>query len=102
LFGERDAGACARRLHGLGVAEIAIKTGREGCVVSIAGTTTAVPAQRVLAPVDTTAAGDAFNASYLAARLADNDVIAAARAGNALAGIVIMHPGAIIPRSAIS
>ena len=51
--------------------------------------------------VDTTAAGDSFAAAYIAARLADADPVEASRAGHRLAGIVVGHPGAIIPRSAM-
>ena len=46
------------------------------------------------------AAGDSFNAAYLAARLAGADPLAAARAGHRLAGVVIQHRGAIVPREA--
>ncbi|HEY8610369.1 MAG TPA: PfkB family carbohydrate kinase, partial [Roseomonas sp.] len=50
---------------------------------------------------DTTAAGDSFAAAYLAARLKGLLPEAAARAGHRLAGAVIRHPGAIIPRDAM-
>ena len=40
-------------------------------------------------------------AAYIAARLAGADPIAAARAGHRLAGVVVCHPGAIIPRAAM-
>ena len=51
--------------------------------------------------VDTTAAGDSFAAAYLAARLAGQNMAAAARAGHRLAGAVVGYSGAIIPRSAM-
>ena len=50
-------------------------------------------------PVDATAAGDGFNAGYLAARLAGRSVVDAAAAAHKLAGEVIRHPGAIMPRA---
>ena len=60
-----------------------------------------VAAQPVARVVDTTAAGDSFAAAYLANRLAGAGPAAAARAGHALAGVVVGHPGALIPRSAM-
>ncbi|RVT43811.1 hypothetical protein ENE74_04235 [Sphingobium algorifonticola] len=46
--------------------------------------------------VDTTGAGDSFNAGYLAARFHDRSRVEAARFANQVAGTVIRYPGAII------
>ena len=51
--------------------------------------------------VDTTGAGDSFNAGYLAARLGGRSAAEAVAAGRALASVVVQHPGAIIPRDAM-
>jgi 2-dehydro-3-deoxygluconokinase len=51
--------------------------------------------------VDTTAAGDSFGGAYLAARLSGATPEQAAHAGHRLAGTVIRHRGAIIPRDAM-
>src|SRR5690625_2352267 len=48
--------------------------------------------------IDTTAADDTFNASYLAARLQGASAAEAARQGNRCAGIVIQHRGGVIPK----
>lgn len=48
--------------------------------------------------VDTTAAGDSFNAGYLAARFAGSGVVPAATYGSRCAGVVIQHRGAIVAR----
>jgi 2-dehydro-3-deoxygluconokinase len=102
LFGVADAADCARRLHGLGVPEVAVKLGRNGCWLSSGGQGARVPAEPVARVVDSTAAGDSFNAGYLAARLAGAEPEAGARLGNRLAARVIAHPGAIIPAAAMA
>ncbi len=103
LFGDADAGRCAARLHDLGVADVVIKLGVEGSQVSSldGGSPVAVPTVAVARVVDTTAAGDSFNAGYLAARLLGRDAAAAAAIGNRLAAAKVQHPGAIMPRDAV-
>jgi 2-dehydro-3-deoxygluconokinase len=102
LFGVADAADCARRLHGLGVPEVAVKLGKNGCWLSWDGASGAVPAEPVARVVDSTAAGDSFNAGYLAARLTGAAPEAAARLGSRVAARVIAHPGAIIPAAAMA
>jgi 2-dehydro-3-deoxygluconokinase len=102
LFGVADASGDADRLHRLGVAEVAIKLGEAGCFLSSAEGTGAVPAEPVAEVVDSTAAGDSFNAGYLAARLLGSTPEAAARLGCRLAARVIAHPGAVIPGEAMA
>jgi 2-dehydro-3-deoxygluconokinase len=101
LFGDRDAAGCAERYRAAGVSEIAIKRGALGCLIFVDGALTEVPPQRVVDPVDTTAAGDSFNAGYLAARIAGASPREAALAGHRLAGAVVMAPGAVIAREAM-
>lgn len=50
---------------------------------------------------DTTGAGDSFNAGYLATRLGGGSIEESVAAGRKLAGIVVQHRGAIIPRAAM-
>jgi 2-dehydro-3-deoxygluconokinase len=102
LFGVPDAPALAERLHRQGVAEVAIKLGPAGCFLSSAASTGKVPAEKVSKVVDSTAAGDSFNAGYLAARLLGAPPDAAARLGCALAARVVAHRGAIIPAEAMA
>jgi 2-dehydro-3-deoxygluconokinase len=102
LLGVGDAMGCADRLHRSGVAEVAIKLGSAGCFLSSAEFTGALAAESVDGVVDSTAAGDSFNAGYLAARLLGADPPAAARLGNRLAARVIAHPGAVIPAEAMA
>ncbi len=102
LFGVADARQSADRLHHLGVAEVAVKRGAEGCFLSSAAFTGDVPPAPVAMVVDSTAAGDSFNAGYLAARLLGVEPEAAARLGCTVAARVIGQPGAIIPAAAMA
>ena len=82
--------------------EIVLKLSKPESVLRFEGIVQHVKAEPVTEPViDTTAAGDSFAAAYIAARLAGAEPFEAARAGHRLAGIVVCHPGAIIPRSAM-
>lgn len=102
LFGDADADACIARLRGLGVAEMAVKLGAAGAMVAQRdGSPVLVKPASVPTVVDTTAAGDSFNAGYLFARLTGIDAPTAASLGNRLAAAVIQHPGAIIPGDAM-
>jgi 2-dehydro-3-deoxygluconokinase len=87
-------------IHAIGPRTIVIKQGGQGCVVSIDGRKTSVPAVKGAKVVDATAAGDSFNAGFLAAALAGEDAVQAARLGHRCAAIVIGHHGAIVPRAA--
>lgn len=89
------------RWRDTGAREVAVKLGQEGAVVWSASGVDHVPAEAVT-PVDTTGAGDAFDAGYLAARLAGRPPSEAARFGAQLASETIRHPGAIPPRDAVA
>lgn len=57
---------------------------------------TATPAPARVKAVDTTGAGDSFNAAYLSSRLAGATIAEAVARAHALAGIVVCHRGAIV------
>lgn len=95
LSGETDADAVARHWTGLGCTETIVKLGAQGCRLPD-GSNLRPPV--CLDPVDTSGAGDAFNAGYLASRIQGAAGAEAAAAGHALAGWTIMRPGAIPPR----
>jgi len=99
LWGDADPAATVERLRGFGVSEIAVKNGPKPALVDAQGVRAEVPVPKTVKPVDTTAAGDAFNAAYLAARLKGAEPKNAARAAHVLAAEVIRHRGAIIPRA---
>jgi 2-dehydro-3-deoxygluconokinase len=99
LFGDFDAEATVQRYRSAGASEVVVKDGPRGCIVADHHHLLLVPPPAVVEPVDTTAAGDSFNAGYLAARLGGVIPAAAALSGHRLAGVVIQHPGAIIARN---
>lgn len=87
-----DPVAVAAHWQSRGCAETVVKLGAKGCLLPDG---TLVPPPQELQPVDTSGAGDAFNAGYLAARLAGASPHDAALRGHALAGWCVMRPGAI-------
>jgi 2-dehydro-3-deoxygluconokinase len=100
LWGDKDATATLARLSSLGVPEIAVKAAAEGAFIQERGEVVHLPAPERVTPIDTTAAGDSFNAAYLARRAANASVRDAVNAAHKLAAVVIKHPGAIAPREA--
>ncbi len=92
LSGHASADAVADHWQGLGCRETIVKLGPLGCRLPNGSV---VRPPEALKPVDTSGAGDAFNAGYLAARLAGDDLEAAALSGHRLAGWTIMRAGAI-------
>ena len=99
LWGDPSPEATIERLQAFGVNEIVVKNGPNSALVASAGAREAVPVPEVVVPVDASAAGDGFNAGYLAARLSGSGPLEAATAAHKLAGQVIRHRGAIVPRS---
>src|SRR5690606_39105914 len=96
LFGDADPDATATRYFDIGVEEVAVKNGAEPALAATQTGRDFVPAAKVEKVVDATAAGDSFNAAYLAARIADASPAEAAREGHRVAGIVIGKPGALV------
>jgi 2-dehydro-3-deoxygluconokinase len=100
LWGDSSPDATIDRLQAFGISETVVKNGPSGALVAAKGQRELVPVPEVVAPVDTTAAGDSFNAAYLAARLAGDEPSAAACVAHRLAAQKIRHRGAIMPRAA--
>ncbi|WP_064609458.1 sugar kinase [Photobacterium sp. J15] len=87
----------ARRLHSLGIRQVVVKLGSKGAMWSQYGHQGFVSGNRVETVVDTTAAGDSFNAAWLAAWCTGMEMAECCHWGNKLAATVIQHKGAIIP-----
>ena len=74
-----------------------MKNGASPALVHADGRSMEVPVPRNVEAVDARAAGDAFNAACIAARLRKKPPEDAALAGHRLAAEVLQHPGAILP-----
>lgn len=96
LWHDPDPEATAARIQQWGVGEVIVKRGPQPCLIAAGSGRESVAAESVARVVDTTAAGDAFNAAYLGARLQNAPPAQAARAGHRLAARVIGQRGAII------
>src|SRR6201993_2753917 len=99
LWGDPSPESTVARLQAFGVGEIVVKNGPSSALVAASGVLQFVPVPEILAPVDPTAVGDGFNAGYLAARLSGSEPPQAVSAAHRLAGTIISHPGALLPRA---
>ena len=102
LFGDATAERTVQRYLALGAEEVVVKLAAHGCLVAAAAQCEYLPPPSAVTAVDTSGAGDAFNAAYLAARLAGRSASEAGRAGNTLAGEVVRYPGAVLPLERIA
>jgi len=90
---------CQAYYQNLGVKELVIKMGAEGCLVCTEDETVLVPTMPVKA-IDTTAAGDSFNGTYLASRMKGHSAKTSAKHAHQVAGTVVQYSGAIIDKTA--
>ena len=101
LWGDRDPADTIQRLCAEGVPEIVVKNGEAPITVWSYAEDMVVPTPFVEGVIDTTGAGDAFNAGYLAARLAGLDPVRAVSSGQMMSAEVIRHYGARIPKGQV-
>ena len=95
LFGDPGEAAVVERLRYAGVKYGALKRGKRG-PLALDGSNLGINVLPVTEVVDTTAAGDSFNAGFLASYCRGHHLGACMRAGHELSVTVIRHPGAII------
>jgi 2-dehydro-3-deoxygluconokinase len=95
-FGDKAPQDTIARYQQSGAVVVVVKNADKPSVAwdSVSGTTAYSPDP--VTPRDTTAAGDAFNAGFLAARLQGSGLISAVEAGAALARKVVQAPGALV------
>ena len=100
LFGYKTPDEALDAILLNGVPEVVLKMGERGCYFAHRGELGFVPVQPV-SVVDTTSAGDSFNAGYMSQRLSGASVEDSCKAGHRLASTVVQHRGAIIPLDAM-
>ena len=101
LWGDSSVAQCTERLHQQGAHEVIVKLGADGCQYSKKHTDNSITVElfstiKIATVVDTTAAGDSFNAGFLAQWLTGQPIKQCAQAGNLLAAQVIQKRGAIV------
>lgn len=95
----QDLPEIAARWLRAGCSEVVIKAGANGCLYASPDQSFA-QAATLTEVVDSTGAGDAFNAGYLDARIRGADAEMAIASGQALARETLRHLGALQPRAA--
>ena len=98
LWGDDSIAGCKERYAQFPLRELVLKRGAEDAVIVSSGTDLRVPVPPVSKVVDTTGAGDTFNAGYLAGRLMGKSIEESAQQAIRCAGIIIQHRGAIIDK----
>ncbi len=96
LWGDGSVDGCKARYAEFSLSELVLKRGAEDAVIVTATGESRVPVKPVQGVVDTTGAGDTFNAGYLAARLQGKTPEESAAQGIRSAGIIIRYRGAVI------
>lgn len=95
-FGDADTAATVARYLDLGARQVVVKNGGDPVRFGGAEGTGLVEGLERAVPVDTTSAGDSFNAGYLAARARGAEIAEAIRQAHEVSRIVIRHPGALV------
>ena len=96
VFGDASPSATVERFAAQGAREVVVKDGSASTTLLVDGRPVRIPVPPADA-VDTTGAGDAFNAGYLAARLQGTNPIEAVERAHRVAAVAIGAKGALAP-----
>ena len=96
LLGDMASSETVKRIANYGVEEIVVKDSGNTCLVLADGKLASVSPNPVDGIVDTTGAGDSFNAGYIAARMTGYSPLKAAKLAHLVAGRVICGRGALL------
>lgn len=99
LWGDDSVEGCKARYAQFSLRELVLKRGADDAIIITPEGELRVPVPPVQGVVDTTGAGDTFNAGYLAGRLHNKSLEDSAKQGIRCAGIIIRHRGAIIDKA---
>lgn len=104
LWGDASEEITLERLRAAGVKKAVVKMGAKGNYFEdfTTQTRTFVATTPVKEVIDTTSAGDSFNAGFMAGMLTSKSPVVCSEQGHQLAGTVIQHKGAIIPADAMA
>ncbi|NJB37856.1 sugar kinase [Croceivirga sp. JEA036] len=93
LLGTKEPTEILAKFHAMGASEIALKMGKEGCMVSDGTEAVFVPGFVVEKIVDTVGAGDGFAAGYLSSRLKGMPIAEAGSYANGIGAMATMVKG---------
>lgn len=104
LWGDKDARQILTRLASIGLKSVVLKQGKDGSTyhhfINNKSFTTEIEAP--IKVVDTTSAGDSFNAGYLSGYLRGLTPEHCSDIANKLAGVVIQHKGALVQKELLN
>lgn len=96
LWGDANVMATISRLQLFEIEELVTKDGANGCYYSKNGETCHIATKAIKQVVDTTAAGDSFNAGFITGWLQKSSLVHTCQLGNQVAAQVIQKKGAIV------
>jgi len=95
IYPDQSPDAILARIHSRGVGTVVLKMGKDGCLLSSEGAQTHVPSHATEI-VDTTGAGDCFDAGFIAGLAHDLSDLEAAQVGSLAAAACIQHTGGAV------